>query len=268
VMNDTRSDYVEEGNRVLVYVDRKRMWVVEALRGSKLSTDRGILDLGSIIGLNYGSEVRLKLASAWILRPSLLDNLMLSFKRVTQVVYPKDLGFAILLLDVFPGARVLDAGLGSGFVTATLANLVRPNGHVYAYDVREEFARVAIENLKKVKLDQYVTVKIKDIRDGIDEKNLDAAFIDVADPWNALEEIHSALRPSAPVVFFLPTASQVDKLLKAIEEFGGFIDVRCYEILLREYEAKSGSFRPRTRMIGHTGYITYARKVLKHSHST
>ncbi len=255
---------VSEGSEVLVYIDRRRRWIVRVERGRVFGSDRGVAKHDDFLGKPFGSSVRLSAGfSAYVLKPLLIDYLEKGFDRRTQVLYPKDMGLILLLLGVGPGSRVLEAGIGSGFMTSVLANVVRPDGKVYAYEVREEFARIALRNLKRLGLDRFVEVKIRDIREGVDERGLDAAILDMPDPWDALEVVHEALKPSAPAVFFLPTASQVDKLLAKLIEFGGFVDIRVFETLLREYRPVPGALRPETTMVGHTGYIVFARKVLK-----
>jgi len=256
-------EIISEGSEVVVYIDERRRWIVRVVRGKVFGSDRGYIKYDDIIGQTIGSEVKLSTGfSAYVLKPLLIDYLEKGFRRQTQVLYPKDMGLILVLLGIGPGSRVLESGIGSGFMTSVIANVVRPDGHVYAYEVREDFAKIAMENLARVGLDKYVTVKIRDIREGVDERNLDAAVIDLPNPWEALDSIYSALKPSAPVAFFLPTVSQVEKLLNAIQEHRGFTDLRCFEVLLREFHLVSGAIRPRTRMIGHTGYIFFARKVI------
>ncbi|NPA96905.1 MAG: tRNA (adenine-N1)-methyltransferase [Crenarchaeota archaeon] len=259
---------VEEGSELLIYVDRRRKWIVRVERGKVFGSDRGTARHDDMIGREVGSSIELSAGfKAYLLRPLLIDYLERGFARRTQVLYPKDMGLILLLLGIGPGSRVLEAGIGSGFMTAVLANAVRPSGKVYAYEVREEFAEVALRNLRRVGLDRFVEVKIRDVKQGVEERDLDAALLDMPDPWDALGAVHEALRPSAPIVFFLPTASQVDKLLYRLREFGGFIDVRVFETLLREYRPVPGALRPETVMVGHTGYIVFARKVLKEGSS-
>ena len=257
-------DKVREGSEVLIYIDRRRRWIVKIEKGKVFGSDRGVVRHDDLIGKEVGSSVKLSAGfRAYLLKPLLIDYLEKGFERRTQVLYPKDMGLILLLLGVGPGSRVLEAGIGSGFMTAVLANVVRPGGKVYAYEVRPEFAEVAVRNLRRVGLDPYVEVKIRDVREGVDERDLDAALLDMPDPWGAIEVVHLALKPGAPVVFFLPTASQVDKLLAKLIEFRGFVDVRIYETMLREYRAVPGALRPETTMIGHTGYIVFARKVIR-----
>ena len=261
-MLSSSAERVEEGKEVLIYIDRRRRWIVRVRRGGYTGSDYGPILHDDVVGKGFGTSVRLKLGKkAFILPPLLIDYLERGFKRRTQVIYPKDLGLIIVLLGVGPGSRILEAGIGSGFATSVLANIVRPDGRVYAYEVRSEFAEIAIENLRRVGLDKYVELKLKDVRE-VEERDLDAALLDMPSPWEALDAVHRALKPGAPIVFFLPTVNQVIRMVSALKSHGGFIDIRCFETLLREYQVIPDAVRPESFMVGHTGYIVFARKVL------
>jgi tRNA (adenine57-N1/adenine58-N1)-methyltransferase len=262
--NNPGENFVDYGNEVLLYFDRKRKFLVKLEQGKKISSDRGTIATDNIVGKPIGSSFITSLnVRGWVLKPLLIDYLEKGIKRATQVIYPKDLGFMILMLGIESGSRVLEAGVGSGNTTAVLAYFVKPLGHVYGYEVRKEFIEIAKNNIARLGLDKYVTIKHGDIKEGIEERDLDAAVIDIPDPWEALNNIYIALKPSAPVAFFVPSMQQLIKLYDALNSHGGFIDIKAYEILLREIELSPTSVRPATRMIGHTGYIVFARKVLK-----
>uniref|UniRef100_A0A7C2VDH4 tRNA (Adenine-N1)-methyltransferase n=1 Tax=Ignisphaera aggregans TaxID=334771 RepID=A0A7C2VDH4_9CREN len=255
---------VSEGDKALLYFDSKRRWIVRIERDKAFSSDRGKIQLSDVIGVPYGSKIRTSVNfDAYVMKPLLIDYIEKGLRRATQVIYPKDQGLIVLLLDISPGKKVLEVGVGTGSTTIVLANIVRPLGHVYGYDVREEFIKIAKRNIAEVGLLDYVTLKVKDAREGIDEQDLDAAVVDIGDPWNILDNLYNALRPSAPVVFFLPSMNQVMKLFNALEEFKGFKDLRCYEVLAREIKLSAESIRPASVMVGHTGYIFFARKVFK-----
>ncbi len=244
---------------MLVYIDRRRSRVVRAGKG-EYGTDKGYIRLKDIVGLEYGSTIRTSTgAEAKVVRPLLIDYLMRGFKRVTQVIYPKDLGFIVLLSGIGPGSRVLEAGVGTGFLTATLAHFIGDEGHVYGYEVREEFAKVARRNLELAGLAHRVTIRVRDVREGIDERGLDAAFLDLPDPWGVLPVLRESLAPTSPVIVFLPTTNQVSKFLQALKAGKYGIDVHVYEILMREYQPKSDALRPESFMVGHTGYIVFFR---------
>ncbi len=260
----TINDRISEGVDVCVYMDKRRKWIVKVSPGKVFGSDRGIVKMDDFIGREWGSEIELSTGGrAYLFRPLLIDYLEKGFKRRTQVLYPKDIGLIVLLLDISPGKKVLEAGLGSGFMTSVIANLVRPDGKVVAYEIRQDFVEVALANLRRIGLDKYVEIRLKDIKLGVPEKRFfDAAILDLPDPWDVLDIVYNALKPSSPVVFFLPTISQVDKLLTKIIEHGKFKDIRCYETILREYRVMPGALRPETRMTGHTGYIVFSRTIL------
>ncbi|MCD6324396.1 MAG: tRNA (adenine-N1)-methyltransferase [Desulfurococcales archaeon] len=252
---------MREGDLVLLYVDSRRSKLFKAVRGVRVSTDKGSLNADDVLGLPWGSKVKLSTGvEAYVLKPTLNDILMKGFRRVTQVVYPKDISFVINLLSIAPGSKVLESGVGTGFMTAALAYHVGASGKVFGYEVREDFARTALRNLRLAGLDDRVDIKVRDIREGVDESGLDAAFLDLPDPWEALQEVRKALRPSSPAVIFTPSANQVMKSLRALRS-GPFLDLRVYEVILREYQADPEALRPRTLGVMHTGYVVFFRVV-------
>lgn len=255
---------IAEGSWALIYIDNKRRKTIRISSGARYSSDKGIIDLGSLIGSPYGVKVSTSTGvKAYVYRPTTWDLVYSVFSRPTQVIYPKDAGYAILLLDISPGKKVLEIGVGSGVMTAFMANLVRPDGRVYAYEAREDIAMKAMDNLRKIGLDRYVELRVRDATKGIEERDLDAAFIDMGDPWRVIDNIYIALKPGSPAVFFVPTYNQLLKLYSALAEHGGWGYIRSVEILERPIELKENAARPSTRMIAHTGFIVAARKHLK-----
>ncbi len=257
-------DVICEDCLTLIEIDEKRRFVVRIRRGAVFGSDKGSIKHDDLIGLKYGSIVRLSTGvKAYVLRPRLVDLMERFFERKTQVIYPKDLGFIILMTGIGPGSKVVELGVGSGFTTAVLAHIVGPTGKVYAYEIRKDMIEIAKRNLEKAGLADRVIIKHKDAREGIDEQMVDAVIADIPEPWSVLDHVHKALRPSGVYLAFIPSTNQVVKLLKALEDRGykGFTRPRIVEIMLREYQARSDAFRPKTLMIGHTGYIVYMFKV-------
>jgi tRNA (adenine57-N1/adenine58-N1)-methyltransferase len=250
---------------VLLYVDERRSRIFRAVKGRRVSTDKGYLVCDDIIGLPWGSKARLSTGfEARLLRPTLPDLLMKGFKRVTQVIYPKDLSLLVMLSGIGPGSRVLDSGVGTGFLTAVLAHYVGPEGKVYGYEMREDFAKTASSDLEIACLRSRVEIKVRDVREGVEERDLDAAFLDIPDPWNALTPVWHSLKPSAPLLVFTPTANQVIKFLKALKTASTpFVDQRVYEVILRDYQPDPEALRPKTISVTHTGYLIYSRKALE-----
>jgi len=246
---------------VLLYVDERRSKIFRVRRGDVVGTDKGVLRADDVIGMEWGSEVRLSTGiRAYLLKPTPTDFTMKGFRRVTQVIYPKDSSLMVILSGIGYGSRVLESGIGTGFLTAVLAHIVGDAGHVYAYEVREEFARVAVRNLSMAGLAERVTVKVRDVKRGIDEQDLDAAFLDLPDPWEVLGMLPDSLKPSSPVLVFVPSVNQVIKTLSRLKK-GPYVDVRVYESILREYQPIPEALRPQTISVTHTGYIIFARFV-------
>jgi len=255
-------DVVCEGCPVLLVVDKRRRFIFRVERGRVQGSDRGVLRHDDLLGLRYGSRVRLSSGvEALVLQPRLVDYMERGLWRRSQVIYPKDHGFILMLLDIEPGSRVLEIGVGSGYTTIVLARAVGPGGRVYSYEIRRDMLETAKRNLETVGLLDRVELRHRDARLGVDEKGLDAAVVDMPDPWAVLPVLRRALRPGAGVVFFLPAVNQVARLLAALDLHGGWAETRVYEVLLREYEPRCDALRPHTTMIAHTGYLLYTRRV-------
>ena len=254
--------FISEGDYVLLYFDERRKWLVKATTDREFHTHKGVIRFGSIMGKPYGSIVKSSLnQDFWVLRPTTCDFIM-SVERPTQIIYPKDAGIIILKLGLKPGALVVEAGTGSGALTLAMANAVKPDGHVYSYEVRPEFIKTASRNLRKAGVLDYVSLKSADAKLGFEEKNMDAVMIDLGDPWKVVSKAYRCLKGGAPIASFSPTFNQIEKTVGAMKR-SNFLDLETFELLLREIRVDKGKTRPVTFMVGHTGYLTFAKKALK-----
>ncbi|RLE81816.1 MAG: hypothetical protein DRJ36_01035 [Thermoprotei archaeon] len=244
----------------MLYFDSKRKFIVEVEPGSTLHTDMGVVELGELIGKDYGCRLKTHLGIEFVVvRPALWQVVYLGFKRKTQVLYPKDVGYMLLMSSISPGSRVVEAGVGSGFLTAFLASIVRPNGKVYAYDISPTYIKLATTNLKKANLIGYVCLKQKDITQGIDERDIDAVVLDMPTPWLVTEHAFNSLRNGGIFIAFVPTVNQLERTVLVLRE-KGFIEIEAVENIQRTYKVKKGETRPRNIVIAHTGYIIVAQK--------
>ena len=195
-----------------------------------------------------------------VLEPSTFD-LVTQLKRTTQIMYPKDIGYLLLKLNVMPGSRVIEAGTGSGGLTLTLARALGKEGRLYSYEVRPDILRLAQKNLADLGLSANVEFRLRDIAAGFEEKDVDALFLDVRRPWAYLENVLQALKDGAFFGSILPTTNQVSALISGLEEQQAFGQIEVEEILVRPYKAVPKRLRPADRMVAHTGYLIFARKV-------
>jgi len=159
------------------------------------------------------------------------------------------------------GCIVLEAGIGSGSLTTTLATAVAPNGKVISYDKREDFIEHAMKNIKTANLEEFVETKLKDITTGIDEENLDAIILDMPNPWDTINYVWAALKPGGYLCAYSPLSSQVENTVLEIKK-QKFIEIKTMENIQREMVVSENGMRPSFDMLGHTGYLTFARKIL------
>ena len=253
---------IREGDDILLYLDRKRTYLVRAEKEKSFHTHKGIVQLSELIGKEYGTQIASTMGVQFVaLKPTVRDYIF-KMLRKTQITYPKDIALIVMFSDAGPGSRVVEAGTGPGALTSALAFYVKPSGRVYSYEVREQFMELARKNLERAGVLEYIELKNKDITEGIEEKDVDAVILDMATPWLVVPHAYSALKGSGALVSFSPTVDQVVKTVEALKE-SGFVDVRTVECLMRGMQIERGKTRPETLMTGHTGYITFARKAVK-----
>jgi tRNA (adenine57-N1/adenine58-N1)-methyltransferase len=219
----------------------------------------GVIPADVLAGADFGSEVRTLLGAPYrLMRPTLFD-LVRGVKRLTQVLYPKDIGYLCLRLGVGNGTRIIEAGSGSGSLTLALSWLSGERGHVYTYESRQEFYDLCGRNLAWAGMGANVTRYLRDVGQGFVQTDADALFLDLRTPWEYLEQVTAAVRPGAPLAFLLPTVEQVSSLLAAMHS-GPFDDLEVEEILVRGWKPVAGRLRPQDRMVAHTGFLVFARR--------
>ena len=244
----------------MLLVDSKaRRYLITLVEGATFSTHAGVVPHDDLIGRDEGILVRTSHgARLRAVRPTLSD-FILKMPRGAQVVYPKDIGPILVLGDIFPGARVLEAGVGSGALSMALLRAVGPEGEVVGYEIREDFAAKAARNVDSfLGTDQPYRVEIRDVYEGIDETAIDRVVLDLPEPWRVVKHAIGALRPGGILVSYLPTIGQVARLR---EELDGspFGLAQTLEVLQRSWHVEGQSVRPDHRMVAHTGFLTAAR---------
>jgi tRNA (adenine57-N1/adenine58-N1)-methyltransferase len=256
-LNTTHS---QPGDLALLVGLRHKHFIFPLIPGGSFHTHRGILNHDDLIGKPWGSQVFSHQGSPFfMLQPSLAD-LLVDLKRSTQIMFPKDIGFILTSMSVGPGQTILEAGTGSGSMTVALAYAVGPQGRVVTYERRPEFQSLARKNLERLGLEGRVEFKLGDIAEGISETNVDAIFLDLPNPWDYIRQAWAALKPGGFFSNLVPTFNQVETLLYSLrQEHFAFIEV-C-ELLMRYYKPEPTRLRPTDRMVAHTGFLIFARRI-------
>ncbi|MBN1642311.1 MAG: tRNA (adenine-N1)-methyltransferase [Anaerolineae bacterium] len=254
-------DVAHEGDLVLLFSKDYKQYVIALRAGARMQTHRGIVAHDDLIGQPLGRQVRTHLGHVLLVLEPSTGDLIRRVKRVTQIMYAKDIGYVLLRLNIRPGARVIEAGTGSGGLTIALARTVQPSGHVYSYEHQPEIQGVAQENVRALGLGEYVTFRLRDIADGFEEHEVDALFLDVRDPWSYLAQAHAALKGGGFFGAIVPSTNQVAHLLNDLQR-SAFSVLEVEELILRPYKAVPARLRPMDRIVGHTGYLVFARKVV------
>ena len=249
---------LEPGEPVLL-VDRKsRRYLFDLAEGKEFHTHTGVIPHDDIIGGSEGARVRSSRGAAFlVLRPTLADA-VLKMPRGAQVVYPKDIGPILMLADIFGGARVLEAGVGSGALSMAL---LRAGAVVTGYELREDFCKRARANVERFcgaeALERYHT-QLRDVYEGIDETGLDRIVLDLPEPWQVVAHAASALRPGGILLSYTPSTTQVQRLRQALED-SPFDLHDTVEVLQRGWHVEGAAVRPNHRMVAHTGFLTVSR---------
>lgn len=253
--------HAQDGDLVELVGLKNKNFIFRLKTGGELQSHRGVVKHDDLIGLAWGSQVFSHIGKPFFLLQPALADLLKDIPRSTQILYPKEIGFILVTMGIGPGQHVMEAGTGSGALTAALAFAVGTQGRVTTYEARPEIQRVALRNLQRLGLDEQVDFKLKDIGEGFDETGVDTLFLDLVNPFDYIVQVRAALKLGGFFGCILPTTNQVTKLLAALRQNDfAFIDV--LEILLRYYKAEPDHFRPTDRMIAHTGFLIFARPVL------
>ncbi len=262
-MSHLSSRQVATGDVALFASQDRKSYVRILEPGGKLETHLGVIAFDDLIGkAAYGDRLKTHLGHLMYLLIPATDDLLSHSRHATTIIQPKDLGYIALKLGVQSGSRVIEAGTGSGGLTLWLAQIVGDSGHVISYDHTPKAQEVALRNLSRAgeAISRRVIFKTRDIGEGFDETDADAVFLDVPNPWEYLAVAHAALRGSGHFGALVPTTNQVVELIGGLYA-GAWFRVEVEELLLRPYKTMPARFRPDDHMIGHTGYLIFARAV-------
>jgi len=245
----------------MLVAEKSKPFILRLQPGKELQTHRGSIRHDDLIGIAWGSQVKSHLDARFLILEPTLRDLLLRIRRRSQIIFPKDIGYILLRLSIGPGTTVIEAGTGSGSLTTALAWSVGREGKVISYDRREDMTDLARSNLERVGLENRVVLHTRDIEEGFDEQDVEALFLDLPRPHLYLSQVIEALRSGGNFGAVLPTTNQVSQLLAELEAHP-FALVDVCEISLRFYKPIPARLRPVDRMVAHTGYLVFARKIL------
>ncbi len=245
----------------MLLVDAKdRRYMLTLTAGAMFHTHAGIVAHDDLIGLDEGEVVTGTAGRKYLMVRPTLSDVVLKMPRGAQVIYPKDLGAILIAADIAPGHRVLEAGVGSGALSMAL---LRAGASVIGYELRDDFAGRARNNVTALLgPDADYRVEPKDVTEDIEERDLDRILLDMPEPWRVLPHAGRALRPGGILLAYLPTINQTAELRRALDD-APFALASTMEVLHRTWHIEARSVRPDHRMVAHTGFLTWARRLAR-----
>jgi tRNA (adenine57-N1/adenine58-N1)-methyltransferase catalytic subunit len=251
-----------DGDLVQLLGRRHKSHFIRLRAGAVFQTHRGELQHNDMIAKPWGTRLSSHTGNPFFLMRPGLGDLITEIKRNTQIIYPKDIGYIVMVMGIGPGVHVLEAGTGSGALTTAFAFLVGDAGKVTSYEKREQMTNLARNNLDRLGLLERVELKHGDVADGFTEREVDAVFLDLPNPYDYFSQVKEALKMGGFLGMILPTANQVSKSLAALRA-NDFAFVEVCEIMLRFYKPDWERLRPTDRMVAHTGYLIFGRSVME-----
>jgi tRNA (adenine57-N1/adenine58-N1)-methyltransferase catalytic subunit len=249
-----------EGEQILLIDTKKRRYLITLVAGKEFHSHSGTVGHDVVIGAAEGTTFRSSHGMYYtVIRPT-LSEFILKMPRGAQVIYPKDIGPILLLADIFPGARVLESGVGSGALSMAL---LRAGADIVGYELRDDFASRAVKNVAGFLGDEVLSryrVEIRDCYEGIDETDLDRVVLDLPEPWEVVKHAERALHAGGILLAYTPQITQAAQLRETLAT-SAFGMAETVEVLQRGWHIEGQSVRPDHRMVAHTGFLTHARLI-------
>lgn len=254
------------GDRVQLTDAKRRHYTVILEEGGQFHSHKGIINHDDIVGMDEGSVIDSTLGSSFLLFRHLMVDHVLSMPRGAAVIYPKDAAQILVEGDIFMGARVLEAGAGSGALSMSLLRAVGPEGHVYSYEVRDDHLEYAVDNVKEYFGEQpeWWSPRLGDLAD-VTAADLggpvDRVILDMLEPWEHLETVRDLLIPGGVFMTYVATVPQLMKVMEGIRELKCFTEPKAWESLVREWKVEGLATRPEHRMNAHTAFLIWTRRL-------
>ncbi|GAA3817654.1 tRNA (adenine-N1)-methyltransferase [Sphaerisporangium flaviroseum] len=253
----------QPGDQVQLTDPKDKRHTVTLREGAVFHTHKGSIPHDDLIGLPEGSVVRSSGSTPYLAFRHLLQDYAVSMPRGAAVVYPKDAAQIVAMADIFPGARVVEAGVGSGALTCFLLRAVGESGRVTSYERREDFAAVARKNVEKFyggPMEQWRLV-VGDLVASLDESDVDRVILDMLAPWECVDAVAKALTPGGVICCYVATTTQLSRTVETLRDHGSFTEPHSWETLVRDWHVEGLAVRPGHRMVGHTGFLVVSRRM-------
>jgi tRNA (adenine57-N1/adenine58-N1)-methyltransferase len=256
---------LREGEWVRLLDQKGRRHNFALVAGKRFFSNKGHLDHDELIGREEGFTVTSSAGGEYLVFRPLLSEFVVSMPRGAAVVYPKDAAQIVAMADVFPGAHVVEAGVGSGALTCSLLRAVGPEGRVSSYELREEFADVARANVTQFFGGQHPAwnLTLGNLAEALPAsgERCDRIILDMVDPWACVDAAADALRPGGIICAYVATTTQLSVFVETVRVHGGFTEPSAWESLVRDWHVEGLAVRPGHSMIGHTAFLVTARRM-------
>jgi len=253
---------IKEGDFVLISASSTKKWMIKVEADKEFHTHKGSIKLNELIGKEFGERIENNKGAVFYLWKPLPYDYSEAISHSTQIIYQTDIAQIIFIAGICSGSRVIEAGTGSGGLTAALTRYVQPDGKVFSYEINESHQRTAQKNLMKLGLLDTVELKLRDAAEGFDETEVDAVILDLPNPWEIIEAARQALMGGGILVTFVPTYIQVERTIAKMIETG-FLQIEAFEVIRRDLTTKIGAIRPVTRIVNFTAFLVVGRKGLQ-----
>jgi len=255
--------FFAEGDRIQLTDPKGKMYTFTIIPGKEWHTHKGWIVHNDLIGLPEGSVVSTSAGLQFTAFKPLLGDFVLSMPRGATIVYPKDAAMMVGVADIFPGAKVIEAGVGSGALSISLLRAIGTNGQLSSFERREDFADIATENVRSYfgTVPANWSLTIGSVQDSAVDKKYDRVIFDMLAPWECIAFAAEVLRPGGVVLAYVATTTQLSATAEAIKEDGRFTEPLSSETIVRDWHHEGLAVRPMQRMIGHTGFLIVSRRM-------
>jgi tRNA (adenine57-N1/adenine58-N1)-methyltransferase len=255
--------YFSEGDRIQLTDPKGKMYTFTITAGKEWHTHKGWIVHNELIGLPEGSVVSTSAGLKFTAFKPLLGDFVLSMPRGATIVYPKDAAMIIGVADVFPGAKVIEAGVGSGALSISLLRAIGKDGKLFSFERREDFAEIARENVKTYfgSIPSQWQLEVGSVQESSTNEKYDRVILDMLAPWECVAFAADVLRPGGVFLAYVATTTQLSATAEALKEDGRFTEPLSSETIVRDWHHEGLAVRPMQRMIGHTGFLTVSRRM-------